>query len=61
MNLFGIYRKLDTGKVEFISYCQQVPDANGKPVTAVQLYLSINAKKFNEYLDKLLPKQDPSS
>ena len=53
---FGIYRKLDTGKYEFISYCTTVPDANGNQVNAVQQYLSVNAQKFNKFLDELLPK-----
>lgn len=55
---YGIYRKLDSGKYEFISYCTQVPDDTGKQVTAVQLYISVNAKKFKSFLDALLPERD---
>lgn len=56
LSKFGIYRKLDSGKYEFISYCTTVPDANGNQVNATQQYISINAEKFNHFLDELLPK-----
>lgn len=56
LSKFGIYRKLDTGKIEFISYCQQIPDAAGSMITAVQLYDSVNNAKLQNILDALLPK-----
>lgn len=54
---YGLYRRLDTGKYEFISYCTQVQDASGKPVNAAQGYTSINTKKLKSLLDDLLPAQ----
>lgn len=55
LNQYGIYRKLDSGKVEFLSYCKTVQDENGKMIPAVQNYLSVSTKKFNEFLNQLLP------
>lgn len=49
----GIYRKLDDGKYEFISYCTLTTVDPITPV--VQNYISFNARKFNAYLDALLP------
>jgi hypothetical protein len=43
---YGIYRKLDDGTFEFISYCQ----------TEVKNYIGFNTEKFQRVLDALLPK-----
>lgn len=43
---FGMYRKLNTGKYEFLAYC--------RPESAK--YFGISEKRFNELLDELLPK-----
>lgn len=42
---FGMYRKLDNGKYELLPYCSKFS----------QEYYGINAKKFDEILDELLP------
>lgn len=55
LSRYGIYRKLDSGKTEFISYCTQLPDANGVYHPAVQGYTSINTQKLLSVLDELLP------
>ena len=52
---YGQYRKLDSGNYEFISYCAQVPDANGQLHPAVQNYISILTTEFKSFLDALLP------
>lgn len=54
---FGIYRKLDTGKYEFISYCTEIPDGAGGQKVAVQGYTSINTQKLTSFLNDLLPPQ----
>lgn len=59
LDKYGLYRKLDSGKYEFISYCAQILDDTGKTVPAAQGYLSINSKKFNGFLDDLLPEAKP--
>lgn len=43
----GLYRKLNSGKYEFLSYC--------KP--QVKKYVSMHGDKFNEFLDETLPKK----
>jgi len=52
LDTFGIYRKLNDGTYEFISYCSVNPET-GKPY--VQDYIDFNAQKFQDILDKLLP------
>jgi hypothetical protein len=42
---YGIYRKLNSGKEEYIPYC--APE--------IKSYINFNDKKFNEILDELLP------
>lgn len=46
---YGIFRKLESGKFEFVSICK--PEiANYKTI--------FNTKKFNEILDKMLPEKN---
>jgi hypothetical protein len=44
---YGFYRKLDNGKYEFLSFCEE---AAGKMV-------SMDAEKFQGFLDALLPEK----
>jgi hypothetical protein len=44
---YGIYRKLDSGQYEFLSYCKNES----------QNYISIQGDKFRRILDSLLPEQ----
>lgn len=44
---YGFYRKLNSGKLEFVSICNQ---------TAIN-YLGVQKDDFNRLLDKALPKQ----
>lgn len=44
---FGLYRKLNNEKYEFISYCKEESTK----------YIAINEKKFNDILDELLPEK----
>ena len=46
---YGFYRRLNDGKIEFLSYCTE---AGGKMV-------SMDVEKFNQFLDELLPKKKP--
>lgn len=57
----GIYRKLDSGKTEFISYCTETPDATGAPHPALENYTTINTQKFKSFLDVILPGQNTQS
>lgn len=52
---YGIYRKLDSGKYEFISYCTEIQDDKGQKFPATQGYLSVKTEKFYSILDQLLP------
>lgn len=54
---FGIYRLLDSGEKELLSYCTVIKDADGKPAFAIQGYTSINTNKLKKFLDALLPAQ----
>lgn len=54
--MYGIYRKLDSGQYEFISYCSETADEAGKLSPNVQNYIVFNAAKFYSLLDQLLPK-----
>jgi len=56
LRLYGIYRKLDSGQYEFISYCDETADEAGKLSPNVQNYIVFNAAKFYAILDQLLPK-----
>ena len=52
---YGIYRKLNSGNYQFISYCALGQKDDGSVYPLVQDYITFNAKKFNEVLDGLLP------
>lgn len=56
LQLYGIYRKLDSGMYEFVSYCAETADEAGKLSPTVQNYIVFNAAKFYAILDQLLPK-----
>lgn len=47
LNRYGFYRRLNDGKLEFISFCK--PEA--------KKYVSMHADKFNKLLDELLPEK----
>lgn len=61
LKAFGKYRKLDSGKIEFIAYCTHMQDEHGLPIPVVQTYVSFQKDKFAEILDALLPakKEEP--
>ena len=54
---YGIYRTLDSGKFEFLSYCTEIQNEKGEMISAVQGYTSVNTKKLKAILDALLPNQ----
>lgn len=54
---YGIFRKLDSGKYEFLSYCTQGQDKDGKPFPLVQNYIGMLTQKFQSLLDALLPEK----
>lgn len=54
---FGIYRVLDSGKKELVSYCAVIQGSDGNPAFAIQGYTSVNTKKLKGFLDDLLPAQ----
>jgi len=47
LNQYGFYRKLNNGKLEFITFCK--PEA--------RKYISIHGDKFNQLLEQLLPEK----
>jgi hypothetical protein len=55
---YGIYRLLNTGESEFVSYCTRLPNPNpsASPIAAIENYTGINTQKLNSVLDDLLPK-----
>lgn len=53
---FGLYRVLDSGKVEHVHYCDQITNEEGKIVPTSQGYTSFKTTKLDEWLEKLFPK-----
>lgn len=56
---YGLYRKLDSGKVEHVNYCDQVKQPNKKgeivEIPNAQNYTSFNSATLNKWLDELAP------
>lgn len=58
---YGLYRKLENGKVEHVNYCDQIKQPNeiGEMIEIpnAQNYTSFNSATLNKWLDELGPEE----
>lgn len=54
---YGHYRKLNDGKYQRLSYCNEELDESGNMVNSSQLMNGMTKKKVKEILDATLPEE----